>query len=288
MAAPGCVFHRVLTRSKSGSSQASPSSPAVCRESLRVLDLQRYSRDQGSAVYFPQAVLHGDDLYDVMVTDGDCKLRVTLDPGLNRLVERHVLRPGATLRNAAFSPAMAAQLPQSTGAGGNTNSYRLVSVEVKGQAADEEDEELRMDLDSLTWFGSSEPADPLVPLRANRITFLPLWNNVDYSGAVWREAPPTEAEEEDEEEEAQRPAVSVQELRDSFLSGRRGSRGAVLHQLIVRIVNKSHLMYYGRPDQNCECPYKVSEHTHTHRHTHTLYEIKLDPCRTPYTLPPPP
>lgn len=31
--------------------------------------------------------------------------------------------------------------------------------------------------------------------------FLPLWNNVDYSGQVWRETPPTEEEEEIEEEE---------------------------------------------------------------------------------------
>lgn len=55
------------------------------------------------------------------------------------------------------------------------------------------------------------------------------------------------------------PSVTVSELRDRFLSGRRGAaRGSVQHQLIVRIINKSHLMYYGRTDRNCECPYKVS------------------------------
>lgn len=85
-----------------------------------------------------------------------------------------------------------------------------------------------VDWDSLPWFGSSGPAGkrrgltgiqdhrqgadrlidrligptgPLLPLRANRSVFLPLWNNVDYSGEAWREAPPTEEEEEDEEEE---------------------------------------------------------------------------------------
>jgi len=53
--------------------------------------------------------------------------------------------------------------------------------------------------------------------------------------------------------------VTVSELRDSFLSGRRGVlKGAVHHRLIVRVINKSHLMYYGRTDRNCECPYKVS------------------------------
>lgn len=42
---------------------------------------------------------------------------------------------------------------------------------------------------------------PVLPLRANRSVFLPLWNNVDYSGEDWREAPPTDDEERDEEEE---------------------------------------------------------------------------------------
>lgn len=43
----------------------------------------------------------------------------------------------------------------------------------------------------------------LVPLRASRSVFLPLWNNVDYSGEQWRETPPPE--EEDDEEEGKHP-----------------------------------------------------------------------------------
>ncbi|XP_037614856.1 RPA-related protein RADX isoform X1 [Sebastes umbrosus] len=253
MAAPDCVLLRTLTRSRpgTGTNQASPSSPAVCRESLYVVDLQRYSRDQGSSVYFPQAVLNGEDLYDITLADGDCRLRVTLDPGLNRLVERNVLRPGSVLRNAAFVPAMSAQLPECPGASGD--SYRLVRAEVSED--EDPDRRVQVDRDSLPWFGPAEPAGPLVPLRANRSVFLPLWNNVDYSGTAWTEAPPPEEEEEEEEEEeARRPAVTVSELRDSFLIGR---RGAVKHQLIVRIINKSKLMYYGRRDRNCECPYKA-------------------------------
>lgn len=163
-----------------------------------------------------------------------------------------------------------------------------------------------MDWDSLPWFRSSGPAGEtrssgrtispalsadwfpgpsgvLVPLRANRSVFLPLWNSVDPSGEAWTEAPPPEDSPEDEEEEGRRitlqlpqraadkqshdlplpgrqPSVTVSELRDGFLSGRRGvSRGAMQLQLIVRITAKSHLMYYGRTDRNCECPYKVSD-----------------------------
>lgn len=57
--------------------------------------------------------------------------------------------------------------------------------------------------------------------------------------------------------------MTISELRESYLYGRRGiTIGTVQHELIVRIINKSHLMYYGRTDRNCECPYKVSEHVH--------------------------
>lgn len=40
--------------------QVSSSPPVVCRDVLFVVDVQRYSRDQGSSVYFPQAVLSGE------------------------------------------------------------------------------------------------------------------------------------------------------------------------------------------------------------------------------------
>lgn len=60
----------------------------------------------------------GEDLYDITLTDGDCRLRVTLDPGLNRLVERNILRLGEMLQNATFIPAMTAQLPACPGASG--------------------------------------------------------------------------------------------------------------------------------------------------------------------------
>ncbi|KAM4536299.1 RPA-related protein RADX isoform 2-T2 [Odontesthes bonariensis] len=261
MAADGCIFHRTLSRSRPGPNKAS--SPVVCREFLFVVEVRRYSRDQGSSVYFPQAVLNGDDLYDITLTDADCRLQVTLDPGLNRLVERRILQPGVAVWNATFSPALSAQLPECTGACGARDSYRLASLEVRDEAADPGVSGTDVSWDALPWFGSSEPAGPSAPLRAHRSVFLPLWNNVDYSGEAWSLAPPTddeEAEQEEagEEEEGRRPAVTVSELRDSFLSGRRGVlRGAVHHQLILRIVNKSHLMYYGRTDRNCECPYKA-------------------------------
>ncbi|KAM3591172.1 uncharacterized protein V6R79_024076 [Siganus canaliculatus] len=248
--------------------------PVRNRHFLSVVELQRYTRDQGSSIYFPQAVLSGEDLYDITLTDGDCRLRVTLDPGLNRQVERNALRPGSTLRDAVFAVAMAAQLPECTGASAAGHSYRLLRAEVappthhQDQDQDQDqDSRSREDWDRLPWFGSADPAGSPVPLRASRSLFLPLWNNVDPSGDEWRETPPTEEEEqEEEEEEGRRPSVTVSQLRQSFLSGRHGvAMGTVQHQLIVRVVRKSQLTFYGRADRNCDCPYKalleVCDHT---------------------------
>lgn len=100
----------------------------VCRETLYLLDVLRYTRDEGSSVYFPHTIFSGeyaalfwallltsdlemlpcpgDDLYDVTLSDGDCRLRVTLDPRLNGLVEKNVLRQGTAVRNATLAPAM--------------------------------------------------------------------------------------------------------------------------------------------------------------------------------------
>lgn len=61
----------------------------------------------------------GADLYDLTLSDGDCRLRVTLEPSLNQLVERNVLRSGSRLRNATFAAALAAPHPERSSGGGD-------------------------------------------------------------------------------------------------------------------------------------------------------------------------
>ncbi|KAM9827259.1 RPA-related protein RADX [Neosynchiropus ocellatus] len=247
MAASGCVFRRAFARSRPGSDQTP--SPAVCRETLYVLELQRYSRDQCSAIYFPQAVFCSDYLYDITLSDGDCRLRVTLDPSINQLVEQNIIRTGAALKRTSFCPAITAPVPACPGA--SIDRYRLVNVEVRSQ-----DEVLvNVEWDSLPWYGSSEEAGHLTPLRAKRNLFLPMWNNVDFYGDSWLDSLPDVEDSDEEEDEEQVPAVTVTQLREGFFSrGRDSSKGRTL---IVCVTNKSHLLYYGRADQNCECPYKA-------------------------------
>ncbi|XP_064788921.1 LOW QUALITY PROTEIN: RPA-related protein RADX [Oncorhynchus masou masou] len=280
MASVSCPLQRTFSRPATSSSQAN-TSPVLCRERLWVLSVQRYGRDPGFSLYFPQNISSSDSLYDATLTDGDCRLRVTLDPSLNRLVERNVFRCGSQLRHVTFSPG---ESVEEEGGGGRT--YRLVSVEVAGDEGGMEGLTPGVEVERLPWYGAqpdperdpgSHPADPalipdpvhleraqapsLLPLRARRSCYLPLWNNQDYSGPAWRETPNSDdSEDSDQDEEGVRATVTLAELQEDFLSRKGGAtvrRGVARGLLVVRVLNKSRVMYYGKSDSNCECPYKA-------------------------------
>uniref|UniRef100_A0AAZ3SPI1 CST complex subunit CTC1 n=1 Tax=Oncorhynchus tshawytscha TaxID=74940 RepID=A0AAZ3SPI1_ONCTS len=280
MASVSCPLQRTLSRPATSSSQPN-TTPVLCRERLWVLSVQRYGRDPGFSLYFPQNISSSDSLYDATLTDGDCRLRVTLDPSLNRLVERNVFRCGSQLRHVTFSPG---ESVEEEGGGGRT--YRLVSVEVAGDEGGMEGLTPGVEVERLPWYGAqpdperdpgSHPADPalvpdpvhleraqapsLLPLRARRSCYLPLWNNQDYSGPAWRETPNSDdSEDSDQDEEGVRATVTLAELQEDFLSRKGGAtvrRGVARGLLVVRVLNKSRVMYYGKSDSNCECPYKA-------------------------------
>ncbi|XP_055767162.1 uncharacterized protein si:ch73-71d17.2 isoform X1 [Salvelinus fontinalis] len=283
MASVSCPLQRTFSRPATNSSQPN-TSPVLCRERLWVLSVQRYGRDRGFSLYFPQNISSSDSLYDATLTDGDCRLRVTLDPSLNRLVERNVFRCGAELRHVTFSPGESVGEEEEWGGG---RTYRLVSVEVAGDGGGEGGMEgltPGVELERLPWYGAqpdperdpgSHPADPaliperaqapsLLPLRARRSCYLPLWNNQDYSGPAWRETPNSEdsenSEDSDPDVEGARATVTLAELQEDFLSRQGGAtvrRGVARGVLVVRVLNKSRVMYYGKSDSNCECPYKA-------------------------------
>ncbi|XP_072315292.1 RPA-related protein RADX [Eucyclogobius newberryi] len=249
--AAGCVFHRTLVRTRSGPDPGPNQAQVVCREQLVVLDVERYTRDQSSALCFPQNVFHSPDLYDLTLFDGDCRLRVSLDPSLNHLLEKRLLRRGSVLRGATFRTCLALQLPESSTAqdtdhAPHTDSFSLVSLEVCGL-------QRAPDPGPWSWFGSSPGSDAhVLPLRAKRSVFLSLWNNSDPHGNGWR--PEEEEEEEEEERGGLVASVTVAELKRRFSSF---SGGTSQKQLIVRVVHKSALMYYGRAETNCTCPFKA-------------------------------
>ncbi|XP_061619039.1 RPA-related protein RADX isoform X6 [Phyllopteryx taeniolatus] len=240
MAATDCVLRRTLRRSRTAPNQRSQ---VVCRETLYVLDVLRYTRDLGSSIYFPHTVFSGDDLYDVTLSDRDCRLRVTLDPGLNVLVERHVLRLGAALRTATLAPAMVGLADRT-----EDQSFILVNVEMSVAAGDDESRD--SDWDSLPWSGSPDVSGPLL---ASRAFFLPLWNKVDFHGDAWKQTPPPMSEHDGK---VYHPSVTIKGLREGFIGRKVWVRGSILHRLILRITAKSKLTYYGKADRNSKCPYQ--------------------------------
>ncbi|XP_026877599.2 RPA-related protein RADX isoform X1 [Electrophorus electricus] len=245
-ASGGCALGRrlaKLTAASSGSIRVKSQG-----EPLYVLSLERYGRDPDFVLHFPDSISMSDSLFDATITDGDCKIRVSLDPSLNRLIYRNRLRCGGVVRNVIFSAGDSGE--------GDCRTLNICSLDVDNLSSC--DAALcalsSVNVVSLPWMGS-EPS--LLPLRARRRTYLPLWNNHDFTGELWRETPPTSEAGEDESEEEVvedgQPVVSLAELRRRFLSGSRRPRGA----LCVRIFHKSRLMYYGKAEQSCECPYKA-------------------------------
>ncbi|KAK9972218.1 hypothetical protein ABG768_025541 [Culter alburnus] len=239
-----CTLKKTLKRLISNTS-ASPRA-RTHSEPLYVISLERYGRDADFGIRFPDSISMSESLFDATITDGDCKIRVSLDPVVNRLISVNKLHCGSVIRNVEFSRG-----EDSDGDGG---SFHVCSLEVDRLSGG--DAALRalssVNVRSIPWMGAEPSA---IPLRARRSSYLPLWNNHDFYGEMWRETTPSEPDAEDSGDEIDDvgSTVSLAEVRRRFLSGSRRYRGA----LCVRILHKSRLIYYGKADQKCECPYKA-------------------------------
>lgn len=241
-----CPLKSTLNRLKSNTS-GSPRA-RTRSEPLYVISLDRYGRDLDFSIRFPDSISMSESLFDATLTDGDCKIRVSLDPAINKLISRNKLHCGSVVRNVEFSRGDADA--------GDGESFHVCGLEVDrlygGDAA------LRalssVNVRTIPWMFGEPRAGPL---RARRTSYLPLWNNHDFCGDMWRDTPPSEPDAEDSEEEIDvadmGSTVSLAKVRRHFLSGSRQYLGA----LCVRILHKSRLMYYGKADQKCDSPYKA-------------------------------
>ncbi|KAF4111427.1 RPA-related protein RADX [Onychostoma macrolepis] len=235
-----CTLKKTLNRVISNTS----SSPRARTRSepLYLISLERYGRDADFALRFPDSISMSDSLFDATITDGDCKIRVSLDPAVNRLISVNALHCGSVVRHVELSR------------GEDSASFHVCSLEVDRLSGG--DAALRalssVNVRAIPWMAAEPSAGPL---RARRSSYLPLWNNHDFCGEMWRDTAPSEPDAEDSEEEIDDigSTVSLAEVRRHFLSGSRRYRGA----LCVRILHKSRLIYYGKADQKCECPYKA-------------------------------
>ena len=182
---PSCALQRTLR--KLSSTCLGTGQNRTCQEPLYVLSLDRYMRDPNFAVFFQGSIHASDSLYDATLTDGDCKIRVSIEPRLNHLIVKNQLRCGSTLKNVEFF--VEENLEE-----GRTD---ILVTNLELDQRSDQDAGLRalfgVSVKSLPWWTGVEPS-PL-PLRARRATYLPLWNDHDFSGEVWRDRPPDDTNE---------------------------------------------------------------------------------------------
>lgn len=181
-----CTLKKALNRLISNTS----SSPRTRTRSepLYVISLERYGRDADFALRFPDSVSMSESLFDATITDGDCKIRVSLDPAVNRLISVNMLHCGSVIRHVELSR------------GEDSASFHVCSLEVDRVSGG--DAALRalssVSVRAIPWMGVEPSAGPL---RARRSSYLPLWNNHDFCGEMWRDTAPSEPDAEDSEEE---------------------------------------------------------------------------------------
>ncbi|XP_056347415.1 RPA-related protein RADX isoform X2 [Oenanthe melanoleuca] len=165
--------------------------------------------------------------YDVTLADGARRHRCHLAPRLNGLVQRARLRAGTRLRLTRCSYRY--------------DEKRLnrgfICLEGLERAA------------GSATAAPGTPLDghrPLQPLRGDNRHYLPLWNNEDPYGDVWvADRPPVRVD------------VDVSKLTSLGHLEMTWRSRVHFHPLLVRILHKSRLRYYGKPEKKMDMPYQA-------------------------------
>ncbi|XP_064015625.1 RPA-related protein RADX [Pogoniulus pusillus] len=162
--------------------------------------------------------------YDVTLADGACRQRCHLAPRLNGLVQRAHLRAGARLRLTRCSYLYDERRL-------HYGFLCLEGLQLAGHAAGP---------------AAAPPRHRLPPLRGEKKHYLPLWNNEDPYGDVWVADRPQEQTNADVSR-----VTSLGQLEMTWRSR--------LHfpPLLVRVLHKSRLRYYGKPEKKVDMPYQA-------------------------------
>ncbi|KAG8553532.1 hypothetical protein GDO81_003451 [Engystomops pustulosus] len=87
---------------------------------------------------------------------------------------------------------------------------------------------------------------PAGPLSGDRKHYLPLWNNEDPYGDIWRRGGP-----------GQEPSVDVTKVCSLLKLEMTGLSKITLPPLIVRVMHKSRLRYFGKAEKKTDYPYQA-------------------------------
>ncbi|XP_032052307.1 RPA-related protein RADX [Aythya fuligula] len=164
--------------------------------------------------------------YDVTLADGSRQERCHLAPSLNGLVQRGHLRAGARLRLTRCSYLYDERRLR----------YGFPCLEGVERVAGEPP--------ARPAPIASAPRPP--PLRGERKHYLPLWNNEDPYGDTWEAEKPPEKVDVDVSK-----LTSLGHLEMTWRSR------VHFHPLLVRVLHKSRLRYYGKPEKKMDVPYQA-------------------------------
>uniref|UniRef100_A0A8C3SSC5 RPA1 related single stranded DNA binding protein, X-linked n=1 Tax=Chelydra serpentina TaxID=8475 RepID=A0A8C3SSC5_CHESE len=197
---------------------------------LAVVAVERYMAESppppsGGALPKPPAPAY---CYDVTLADGSRQAKCYLAPPLNGLVQRGALRAGCRLRLTRCS-------------------YLYDEKKLSSGFLCLERLDVLRDPPALPPAGrepDDEPRRP--PLKGGRSHYLPLWNNEDPYGDIWLASRPPERVEIDVSK-----LTSLGHLEMNWRSRIQFS------PLLVRILHKARLRYYGKPDKKLDIPYQA-------------------------------
>ncbi|XP_016061893.1 PREDICTED: uncharacterized protein CXorf57 homolog [Miniopterus natalensis] len=195
---------------------------------VAVLAVQRYLLEDEPRDTVPKLPLY---CYDVTISDGVYQEKCFLDPRLNFLVYKNILKVGIEMKIFRVSCLY--------------NEKRL------GQGI------LCIDnihcgetLDTISlaipFRNSAHEEIPERPLRGGKSHYLALWNNEDPYGDIW-----LTNKQPEEYNFNNTKIISLSHLEMTWTNRRN------FPALLVRIMHKSRLRYYGKPDKNMIEPYQT-------------------------------
>ncbi|XP_061454594.1 RPA-related protein RADX isoform X2 [Rhineura floridana] len=207
---------------------------------VTVLSLERYmvggsppstaSKPPATSAAFPaQAAPWQTYYYDVTVTDGVYQEKCHLAPKLNCLVHKNALRCGLQVKITQCSYMY--------------NEKKICY----GFLCIEQLEILRVTDGSDAPQEQKEYSEkPTTPLKGGKKHYLPLWNNEDPYGDIWVE-----------KKVSQDVCVDESKLTSLFHLEMNWRTKINFQPLLVRIMHKARLRYYGKPDTKLDMPYQA-------------------------------
>ncbi|XP_062940464.1 RPA-related protein RADX isoform X2 [Cynocephalus volans] len=195
---------------------------------VTVLAVQRYLLEDEPRDTVPKPPLY---CYDVTISDGVYQEKCYLDPSLNSLVYQNILKVGIEVKITKVSCLY--------------NEKRLgqgilcIDNVHCGDTLD------RISLET-PFRNRAHEEKPERPLRGGQSHYLALWNNEDPYGDIW-----LNDKQPEEHDFSDTKIISLSHLEMTWTNRRN------FPALLVRILHKSKLRYYGKPDKKMVEPYQT-------------------------------